>query len=247
MTPEQRDLNRLLVEVSRHYLERGFPSHAVNALRSTITSNTKGRTFSLHTALQNFECSLADLLPDEFWKVTWKYSAIPSEDELQAAEAIFAFSCGYQLEDLKECAPEKRLPGSNNCELAKIAATLKKQYGKPLFAQFEIAAAPALSGITKYETTKEDIGTKEVMSQFIAIAESHKARPCSVIVVAHGHHIERCIRLLVRYFQVTGLPHNAQPYYAYDPDECQPRAMSEDDYIISDFVSMAVMARDVCS
>jgi len=247
MTPEQLDLNRLIVEVSRHYLGRGFDSNEVAVLRSTIVANTKGRTFSLRNALQNFESPISDLLRDKFWVLTWKKSEKPSDDRLRAADAIFAFSCGYQLKELKDCAPKNRLPGRNNTRLAEIAKSLKKRYAKPLFAQFEIAAVPALSSIEKYETTIDDMGTKEVISQFIAIAESRSAKPTSVIVAAHGHHIERCIRLLDRYFKVAGLPHDDEPYYAYDPDECQPRAMSAADYIISDFISMAAMARDVCS
>lgn len=245
MTPEQRDLNRLIVEVSRHYLGRGFPRHAISTLRSTIATHTKGRTFSFHTALLHFEGPIADLLAENFWKLTWKCSEKPSEAQLQAADAIFAFSCGYQLKDLKDCTPANRLPGRNNSELAKIAKSLTARYGKPLFAQFEIAAVPELSMVERHETTKDDIGTKEVISQFMAKGEL-KAKP-KVIVVAHGHHIERCIRLLDRYFQVTGLPHDETPYYNYDDDECQPRAMSAEDFIISDFVSMAALARDVCS
>ena len=247
MTPDQSDLTRLLVEVSRHYLGRGFDSHSIGALRSTITSNTKGHTFSLRNTLQNFEGSIVGLLPNDFWRLTWKSPKKPSRAQFQAANAIFAFSCGYQLRDLNDCAPYNRLPGRNNTKLAEIAKSLKRRYAKPLFAQFEIAAAPALSDVEKYETTKDDMGTRDAISQFVAIAESRKARPTSVMVVAHGHHIERCIRLLDRYFQVTGLPHDEQPYYDYDPDECQPRAMSAADYIVSDFISMAAMARDLCS
>ena len=47
--------------------------------------------------------------------------------------------------------------------------------------------------------------------------------------------------------QVKRLPHEEQPYYCYDEEECQPRAMSSADYIVSEFVSMAAMARDICS
>jgi len=245
MTPDQRDLTHLLAEVSRHYLGRGFDSHAIATLRSTIISNTKGHTFSLRNTMYSFEGPIVGFLPNDFWKLTWSPPNKPSKAQLQDADAIFAFSCGYRLKDLKDCAPQNRLPGKNNMKLAKIASSLKERYGKQLFTQFEIAAA--LSGIEKIESTKEDIGTREVIRQFIAIAESRKAKPKSVIVVAHGHHIERCVRLLDRYYQVTGLPHDEEPYYDYDDEECQPRAMSAPDYIVSDFVSMAAMARDVCS
>jgi hypothetical protein len=247
MTRDQVDLTRLLAEVSRHYLGRGFDSHAIASLRSTIISNTKGHTFSLRDTMYNFESPIVGLLPDDFWKLTWSPHSKPSQAQLRDADAIFAFSCGYQLKDLKDCAPQNRLPGKNNTKLAEIAKLLKERHAKPLFAQFEIAAAPALSGVEKFESQKEDIGTREVIRQFIDIAESRKAKPKSVIVVAHGHHIERCVRLLDRYYQVKGLPHDEQPYYCYDEQECQPRAMSAPDYIVSDFVSMAAMARDVCS
>ena len=240
MTQEERDLSRLLTEVSRHYKGRGFDPRAISVLRSTITSNTKGGALSIHNALQNFESAIASLV-DHFTDPSPK----SSEDDLQRASAIFAFSCGYQLADLEKATPANRLPGRNNCHLATMAASLKRRYGKRLYAQFEIAAAPALLGIEKYESTKEDIGTREVISQFMAIAESQNAKPTSVVVVAHGHHIERCIRLLDKYHRVTGLTPNEPPYYEYDPDECQPRAMSAENYIVSDFVSMAAMARDV--
>lgn len=252
MTPEERDLSRLLVEVSRHYTRRGFDPHAISVLRSTIIFNTKGGTFALHNAMQNFESSIASLL-DHFSEPSGK---CPKAD-LRASNAIFAFSFGYQLENFKDPAPINRRPGKNNTQLAKIAASLEQKYEKPLFAQFEIADAPALSGVkmtacqatfeksTMYESTKEDMGTKEVISQFMAIAKSQKIKTNSVIVVAHGHHIERCIRLLIKYFGVTGLTPSAQPYYGYDPDECQPRAMSAEDYIVSDFISMAAMTKDV--
>ena len=247
MTPDQGDLTRLLAEVSRHYLGRGFDTHAIASLRSTIISNTKGHTFSFRNTMYGFEGPIAGLLPNDFWRLTWSAANKPSKAQLQKADAIFAFSCGYQLKDLKDCAPQNRLPGKNNTKLAEIARSLKERYAKPLFAQFEIAAAPALLGVEKFESTKEDIGTREVIRQFIAIAESRKAIPRSVMVVAHGHHIERCIRLLERYYQVKGLPHDEEPYCDYDDEECQPRAMSAPDYIVSDFVSMAAMARDVCS
>ena len=212
MTADQRDLTRLLVEVSRHYFGRGFDPHVIGVLRSTITANTKGHTFSLRNTMQDFEGPIVGLLPDDFWRLTWKPPKKPLPAQLQAADAIFAFSCGYQLGNLKDCAPKNRLPGKNNTKLAEIAKSLKERYAKPLFAQFEIAAAPALSGVEKYESAIDDMGTRKVISQFIADAESRKSRPTSVVVVAHGHHIERCIRLLDQYFQVMGLPHDEQPY-----------------------------------
>lgn len=144
MTPEERDLSRLLVEVSRHYTRRGFDPHAISVLRSTIIFNTKGGTFALHNAMQNFESSIASLL-DHFSEPSGK---CPKAD-LRASNAIFAFSFGYQLENLKDPAPINRRPGKNNCRLAEVAASLKQKCTKPLFAQFEIAAAPALSGSKK--------------------------------------------------------------------------------------------------
>lgn len=240
MTKEQRDLIRLLVEVSRHYAGRRFERHTIGLLRATIIGGTKGGTFSVHNTMHNFECAIADLLCH-----FTAPSATASETELHAADAIFAFSCGYQLAHLEEPKPKNRRPGKNNTRLAEIAALLAQKHRKPLFVQFEIAAVPALSSFEKYESTKEDLGTKDVISQFMAIAESHKVKPVSVIVVAHGHHIERCIRLLDKYFSVKGLRSGAAPYYEYDPDECQPRAMSAEDYIVSDFISMAAMTKDV--
>lgn len=127
-------------------------------------------------------------------------------------------------------------------------ASLTNRYHniKPLFIQFEIAAVPALRDIRKFESTKDDLGTKDVISQFVAIAESHKIDLRSAIVVAHGHHVERCIRLLDKYFhQVKGLRPDVTERFKYDANECQPRVMSAEDYIVSDFVSMAAMTRDM--
>jgi hypothetical protein len=241
MKREERDLSRLLVEVSRHYRDRGFERPAISVLRSTIASNTKGGRFAIHNSLQNFECAIVDLL--RHFK---PHSAPASDEALRAADAIFAFSCGYQLENLDDPAPQKRQPGKNNTKLAKIATSLIEKYRKPLFVQFEIAAAQEFPNIQKFDSTKEDLGTKDVISQFVATARSHQMKMDSVIVVAHGHHIERCIRLLDKYFpDVKGLRPAEADYFEYDPNECQPRAMGTEEYIVSDFVSMAAMTQDV--
>ena len=241
MKREERDLSRLLVEVSRHYKERGFERPAISVLRSTITSNTKGGRFVIHNALQNFDCAIVDLLCH--FKPP---SAAASEAELSAANAIFAFSCGYQLENLNDPTPQNRRPGQNNTKLAEIVASLLEKNRIPLFVQFEIAGAREFPGIRKFESTKEDLGTKDVISQFVAMAKSHQLKLESVVVVAHGHHIERCIRLLEKYFpRSKGLRPASAQYFAYDPYECQPRAMGPEEYIVSDFVSMAAMTQDV--
>jgi hypothetical protein len=62
MKHEERDLGRLLLEVSRHYGGRGFERPAISVLRSTIVSNTKGERFAIHNMLQNLECAIVDLL-----------------------------------------------------------------------------------------------------------------------------------------------------------------------------------------
>lgn len=241
MKREERDLSRLLVEVSRHYKERGFDPHAIQVLRTFITSYTKGGKLAVHNTLQNLDCAIVDLLCH--FRAP---SAASSPDELRDADAIFAFSCGYQSKNLKDPTPQNRRPGKNNTQLAEIVASLIEDDPKPLFVQFEIADARAFPGIRKFKSTKEDLGTRDVISQFVAMAKSHKLKLGSVIVVAHGHHIERCIRLLDKYFpEVKGLRPTAANYFCYDPDECQPRAMGPEDYIISDFISMAAMTQDV--
>ena len=241
MKREERDLHRLLVEVSRHYGDRDFERPAISVLRATIVSNTKGARFAIHNALQNFECAIVDLLRH------FKAPSAPASDaDLRAADAIFAFSCGYQLKNLDDPAPRNRQPGKNNTELATIVTSLLVKYRRPLFVQFEIAAVKEFPDIQKFESTKEDLGIKDVISQFVAMATSHKQKLDSVIVVAHGHHIERCIRLLDKYFpDVRGLRPAQANYFDYDPKECQPRAMGPEEYIVSDFVSMAAMTQDV--
>jgi hypothetical protein len=239
MSPDQHDLNRLLVEVSQHYAKRGFPAHAIGVLRMTITLNTKGGRFSIHNTAHNFDGAIARL-HDHFTTP----SGSATEADLKAAQAIFGFSFGYRLREPKESAPASRLPGANNERLASIAGSLSQRYEKPLFVQFEIARAEPLLGVDKFESTAADLGTQEVISQFVAVAQSHGDKPSSVIVAAHRHHMERCLRLLAKYHQIEGLP-SPEPYDKYDPEECQPRAMSAEEFIVSDFVSMAAMARDM--
>ena len=125
MTSDQRDLTRLPVEVFRHYLGRGFDSLAISALRSTITSNTKGHTFSLHNTMQNFEGPIVGLLPDDFWKLTWKPSNKPSQAQLQAVDAIFAFPCGYQSASHRANGWGPTRPGHTVDESALLARDLR--------------------------------------------------------------------------------------------------------------------------
>ena len=85
------------------------------------------------------------------------------------------------------------------------------------------------------------MSTKTAIQQFLARAKLRGLpKPAKVAVVAHRHHIDRCITLLKMDFQIDGVP-SPELYADYDPLECQPRVMSPEEYIVSDFISMAAL------
>lgn len=230
-------LNQLLVEVSRHYADRGFDDRALSFLRWTIISHTRSNEIRIRTALHDFGPRPVSALLEHFKRC----KRTPTDDELQSAKAIFAFAFGYQMEmvDLKDQCPKNRLPGQNNYRLAEIAITLKKRFRHPIYAQFEIAKAIPnfLEDKNNFRATETDMNTREAILQFMA---KHSGdTPYKVIVVAHRHHTERCV-LMLNKFEIEGLP-SPIAYSEYDPLECQPRAMSPNENIVNDFISMAEM------
>jgi hypothetical protein len=240
LSQQDDELAQLLAEVSRHYGQRGFDQRACRFLRWTIVANTCSGVFTLPTALhKGFTCSLADLL-GYFSDAT----PVPaSEDDVKGVQAIFAFNFGYRLPDPSDQRPITREPGQNNLALAQIALDLKRILDVPLFAQFEIARAiPGFCSIADAcSSGEEDLNTRTAAEQFLV-----RAAQCvppggplkRVAVVAHRHHVERCIQVLRKKHNVNGIPTHRQ-YSDYDPRECQPRVMSPEEYIVSDFVSMA--------
>jgi hypothetical protein len=170
----------------------------------------------------------------------------PSPESLDGTQAIFGFAFGYQLPNPTKRDPSNRVPGRNNIELAAIADRLHTQYGFPLFLQFEIAMA---STKTYVPSPIDDLGTVAVAKSFLRKYKSEgKPYPKKVVIVAHGHHVERCriildgnIRIDDDSIHIEGIPSREQ-YFGYDPLEAQPRVMSPEEFILNDFVSMAAMA-----
>lgn len=133
------------------------------------------------------------------------------------------------------------MPGSNNRALAAIAARLKLCLGStPLYAQFEIA--DALDDYTDIHadcsSPADDLGTGAVVDSFKQQAAEAFQELKRVIVVAHQHHVARCVLLLLNDFDIEGVP-ALEAYAGYDPGEAQPRVVSPEEFILSDFVSMA--------
>lgn len=233
-------VEQLLVAVSRHYAERDFDDRTVAFLRWIISSNIQSGQFRIHTNYYNFEEPVANL-------VGWftPCAPAPCHEELQGAKAIFAFAFGYQLPNPRDQSASTRRPGQNNYQLAGIADGLKARFRLPLCVQFEIARA--IHGFSRdgndFSSDEADMNTKTAVEQFLERAGIRQDSRDEVIVVAHRHHMERCVRSVQVYSGLIALP-SPITYAGYDPFECQPRVMSPDEFIVSDFVSMAALYRD---
>jgi hypothetical protein len=189
----------------------------------------------------DFKKELKDLSLDQF--------PIPPEPaktlgNLRAADAIFAFSFGYRYKTRDVGGEDRRIPGPNNRALAKICADLKVLLQIPLFAQFEIA--DALDDYTSiradYITPAADLGTGRVIEAFREQAEEEFQKLHRVVVVAHQHHVARCVLLLLNDFGIDSVG-TIETYSEYDPREAQLRVISPEEYILSDFVSMSAHTR----
>jgi len=236
-------LDRLLHEVTRHYRTRGFPQSALTHLRWVLLSNVDMETgrFTLKTAYPGCHASIDALLG----------LFRPMEDHCAqgptSATAVFGFAFGYQMSrwldgtrptDALE-VDRHRLPGRNNQEFARRAASLHAQHDLPLLLQFEIADALGGSAPVAFASSRKEQGTIAVTAEFIDFAQANRIDAKTVIVVAHRHHYERC-RLILQRFGINGLQ-ESDPYEGYDKDEAQPRVMSPEECIVNDFASMAGM------
>lgn len=224
--------------ICEHYAYRGFPGPSIAYLRSLLSTHLAAGSFSVVG-------SLTLRSPVTFSSLERCFPIppqLPRTDENYAeTEAIFAFAFGYRLKSRVAPDEEARLPGENNRALARISRRLKLLLSVPLFAQFEIS--DALDDMTEvhadYSTPAEDIGTKKVINHFLEdIDRKEQAKPKKVIVVAHQHHVARCVLILRSDFRIIGIP-SVEEYNQYDPREAQPRVRSPEEFIVSDFVSMA--------
>jgi hypothetical protein len=205
-----------------------------------IRNSFQNGRLGLHTNLLNFSKPIADLSLNQF-----PVPARPARtgERLQDVQAIFAFSFGYRLKTRAVTGKkeEQRLPGVNNRALATIAARLKLRLGSiPLYAQFEIADAldDYMDIRADYSSPAEDLGTGAVVASFKEQAGEAFQQLKRVVVVAHQHHVARCVLLLLNDFDIEAVP-AVETYSEYDPGEAQPRVISAEEFILSDFVSMA--------
>jgi hypothetical protein len=226
----------LAQEIESHYQSRGFSKKAIGALLNSIGRSHKHGTLFLPGAV--LRCDVTKLLG----QFGLQQDAAPAtREELQSASAIFAFSFGYRLKSGQGSLPAARLPGKNNRELAEIVADLHSQFSNVLLcAQFEIADAledrdPPIPVHSR--TPAEDWGTKAVLDYFLRdIGWRILNADNSVIVVAHAHHVGRCL-ILVGDIGLRGLL-PSRSYAGYDRHEQQPRVKGEIAFIHSDFVSL---------
>lgn len=237
-TRDELDATRLLVETNMHYARRNFSGGALRSLRSAITPNISSGTLRLNTALYQFTCETDKLLGF--------FAAPPimaSDETLAEVEQIYVFSYGYRDPVPSNPMALMRQPGLNNEALAEIAIRLQERLNKPMCVQFEcLRAMPASpTGAARYSATEEDMSTATAIRQFLARTKlCGLQKPSKVAVVAHGHHIDRCLLLLKMDFEIDGVPCPDQ-YVGYDALECQPRVMSPEEYIVADFISMAAL------
>ena len=236
-------IDQLLIEITEHYRERGFPELAINHLKATIRRKLKEDSETIvFQGEYVLDKKIDDLL--EHFHLT-SYAAV-SESKSTDADAIFAFSFGYRTRRHCSGGAESRLPGPNNRALAEIAVEVKASLEKPLFAQFEIADAidDYTNGSADYATPREDMNTDKAIKYFLGhqkVKYGHALR--KVVVVAHKHHIGRCLILLSEDFEILAHPFGRQ-YDGYDHHhEAQARVTSVQECIVSDFVSMAARAK----
>ena len=149
-----------------------------------------------------------------------------SNDDLDAqaplpVSAILVCAFGYRLNDAG-----LRLPGRINETLAAISNTLFRQYGCPVYAQWEVAQAmegaiPRDRLTAIFPLVNEDNGQSEYLSTAGVIRRARaqmagSAEAGRVLVVAHKDHVCRCVDLARR----AGLDADAAPVALpseYDP------------------------------
>lgn len=236
-------IRELLSDVTHHYQDRGFPESALKHLRVTIR-----RKFDRTSDSVVFRGELdlekkIEVLLNHFHRCD---CSPVSKSKVADADAILAFSFGYRNRTYGSSGTESRLPGPNNRALGEIAVKVKRNLKLPLFAQFEIADAidDYTQGVADYSTPREDMGTiKAIRYSFDHQKVSKLGRRFKkVVVVAHRHHMGRCLIVLREDFQIEAYAYGKQ-YSDYDPRECQARVTSPRECIVSDFVSMAARAK----
>lgn len=232
------NLSRLLTELNRHYQARGFDRLALLWLRQTVVSGARKGDLQIENELIRFGCDIPKLLG--FFSLP---VPPPCEADLAGIQQIYAFEFGYRLPTPSDLMALTREPGPNNVALQEYAALLQGRCSPrvPVFAQTLIYRVNPDPPGDWYSAAEEDMNTVTAIKQFLVRANQHGIpTPAKVACVAHRHQMERCIRVLDSDFGIHAVPAPEQ-YDAYDPLECQPRVMSPEEYIVSDFVSMAAL------
>jgi hypothetical protein len=235
-------IDELLSNLAAHYRDRGFLDAELTHLQSTIRRKLDRASESVVFRGDLVLERKIEVLLDHFHLCDC--SAVP-KNKLNDADAILAFSFGYRTRTRGAGGAESRLPGPNNRALAEIAVQVKETLRLPLFAQFEIADAidDYTDGVADYTTPREDMGTTQAIKYFLDHQKMKRGKMFKkVAVVAHQHHIGRCLILLREDFEIQAYPYGKR-YSGYDPRECQARVTSPRECIVSDFVSMAARAK----
>ena len=232
------DLANLLVWSAEYYRDRGFPASAIANLQRSIVDHVEG-TAGTHEigVLGSYQLSPPKKVSDLLKKLP-RRPLKPNGDLTATKTAIFGFAFGYRLKSRIAPGEERRLPGPNNRRLAEICANLKRLYGNlKICAQFEIADALADYTDVRCDvsTRAQNIGTKAVVKQFL---KSLDPQPQTIVVVAHRHHLDRC-HIILREDLGLATVDADESYDGYDPLEAQDRVKSAEDFIVSDFISLA--------
>jgi len=228
----------LLDELRKHYEAREFPSDAIDRLLIEIPRGIENGLIA-RIGVWRLQKDVTVLrLIEELRKVRLDISAAPAPSN---AQAIFCFSCGYRLKHrvVTALGEENRLPGPNNREMARIAERLKRERDAlPIYAQFEIADAldDYTDLVADYSSPPKDMGTDEVIRWFTQDLRSKGKDVKVVFVVAHQHHMKRCLLLLNDEHGIVGIP-APEKYLKYDPGEKQERFSTPKEFILSDAAS----------
>ena len=239
------DLNDVVEAASIHYGNRHFSPDALEHLKKTIRQGFI--VTSVHGGPQSVQKTTRPHLRKPV-PVDQAIKNLPANvntrGPLESVDAIFAFSFGYRTKSRPAVGAEGRLPGKNNHSLAGIASDLKKELNRPLFAQFEIsdAISDLEDGFADVSSPAEDLGTGAVAESFLYQAAARSLRIHRVAVVAHQHHLARCILILTSEFSSLEAVSADGVYDGYDPREAQPRVASQNAFVENDFVSMIAHA-----
>lgn len=233
-------LNTLITEVRTHYRFRQFSRTAIDALCASIAGSHEGEMLNMVGTNPLLRPRIADLVG----KFCARDQTPTTDKELSSRKheisAVFGFAFGYRLANRSRPDAEVRLPGEKNRCLADVIVRLTDlRLEVPLCVQSEIGDAIESEHNIRpdYVAPAEEMGTKAALEHFTShMRWDRLAKNRNILLVAHVHHIGRCLLLLkragLRGYVPRGLPNT------YDRLEQQPRVKSDAVYIHSDFVSM---------